>query len=200
MANEVDLCNQALGLVAEQRIMALSENSQLGRLCSLHFGPSVREVLRDGQWRCARRRVILAPLAESPAFEWAYGYQLPGDFIRLIRLNGEDVGSPDMPLFEIEGRRLLTDTDEVRMVYIRDVTMLAADAAGLADLDPLCARAMTVLLASKLAWALQQSRTLRDGLLEEYQAVLARAKTANSRDAWERTIEPGLTSRWLGVR
>lgn len=88
-----------------------------------------------------------------------------------------------MPLFEIEGRTLLMNEGTARIVYTRDVTQQIDDpgAAHIADLDPLCARAIVTALASKLAWPFQQSRTLRESLLSEYDGVIARARNANSR-------------------
>lgn len=107
-----------------------------------------------------------------------------------------------MPLFEIEGRTLLMNEGTARIVYTRDVTQQIDDpgAAHIADLDPLCARAIVTALASKLAWPFQQSRTLRESLLSEYDGVIARARNANSRDAFENTLQPSRQSAWLHAR
>ena len=182
-------------MVAEQSIMALTDNTQAARLCKTHYAPTVREVMRSGNWRCARRRLSLAPMAEVPAFGWRFQYQLPGDFIRVVTLNDAETTCPRCPVFEVEGRVLLTNETVVNLVYIYDI---ANSDANVSDIDPLCARAIATLLASKIAWPVQQSRTLRESLLEEYERVKSEAKTANARDAKEPRQPP--ESDWLAAR
>lgn len=105
--NPIELCNDALALVGHRVIMSLDDNSTEAGLCRRFWQDTVRETLRDGMWHCARKRLTLAPLAEPPPFGWAAQYQLPGDFIRLVELNGALAGEADCPLFTIEGRVLL---------------------------------------------------------------------------------------------
>jgi len=212
----VTLSNEALALAGERMIMSLDDASNEARLCKRFIHGVVTEVLRDGVWHFARKRVVLAPLAEAPAFGWTWQYQLPGDFIRLVELNGALVGEADCPLFTTEGRRLLmrdarlpqTDVSspiptppgmpdtppppllpvhavgEARIVYIRDITVDGEH--GIGDTDALFDAACAYKLASKLAWPLQQSRTLKESLEQSYATALQKAKSVSSREAFER--------------
>ncbi|EIP99332.1 hypothetical protein OpiT1DRAFT_03846 [Opitutaceae bacterium TAV1] len=206
MATDVEICNQALARVGEKIVTSLDDDTEVSRRCLVHYAPTVREVLRDGQWHCATHRVALAPLAEKPAFEWQYQFSLPPDFLRMITLNGNDVSNPasDCPLFEVAGPVLFSDVAEARIVYVRDLAQPAASANAptLERIDPICESAIVLKLAAKLAWAFQSSRTLQESLLAEYEQQLVRAWNVDSRDAFQRVRQTGdgRSSRWLGFR
>lgn len=186
-------------MVCDQTIVSLSDSGLLAKRCARHYVATVREVLRDGVWRCARRRVSLAPKVEKPGFQWQNQFQLPPDFIRTISINGIRVGEPDCPEFEVEGRLFLANLDMVQLSFVRDITQEGSP--SVLDLDPLCEEAIAKKLASKLAWLMQQSRTLRESLLQEYDVIIRKARNANSRDAFEKTLsQGGVTSSWLGGR
>jgi hypothetical protein len=215
MHTAVDLCNDALARIAQREIMSLDDASNEARQCRRHFANTLREVLRDGSWRCARARAVLAPLEEPPPFGWSLQFQLPGDFIRAISVNENPVGAERCPLFEVEGRRLLmncgfriadcglpnqgvsppaacvpfnpqSEKFILRLVYIRDLTQPGVPA--LADADALFLKAASLALAAKLAWPFQQSDRLAQSLLAQYQQALRSARTVNARDAFEKTI------------
>lgn len=199
MQTQTDICNQALAMVSEGNILSIDDPNPRARLCKTHYASTMREVLRSGTWRCARGRKVLSRMADPPAFGWKHQYQLPDDFVRVITLNDADTLSQACPLFEVEGRRLLTNEGMVNLVYVRDMSNEDARNNS-AELDPLTARAVAVLLASKLAWPLQQSRTLRESLLREYDLALSDARTANARDAKDRIPPDTEGSQWFPSR
>lgn len=62
-STDVDICNRALGRLGEERLQTndLAENTPAGRVCYLHYQPTVDEVLRSHRWNFAQERVVLAP-------------------------------------------------------------------------------------------------------------------------------------------
>ena len=194
----LDLCNQALALAGEEAILTLDEQTRNAALCRAHYGATLREVLRSSTWNSARARVTLSPLAESPSFGWQYQYQLPADFIRVVRINDAQADAVQGPLYEIEGRKLLTNHSPLNLVYIRNPEI--ADGTGVYELDPLLARAVVVLLASKLAWPLQSSRTLRESLLSEYDNILRQARVMNRMESRLPVPPPETASPWMASR
>lgn len=199
MASKVDLCNFALGLVAEARIGSIDDSNEPARLCKLHLEQTVREVLRKANWRACRKRAALAASATDPVFGWNKAYPLPVDWLRTVSLNDIDPENVERPLFEVEGTDLLTDETTANIVYIADVTQ-EAGGAGYARMDALLIRACYTLLASKLAWALQQSRTLRESLLAEFDVIVREAKSVNARDAFEPLVNQRTESGWIAGR
>jgi hypothetical protein len=201
MASQVQLANYALGLVAEHRILALTDLSEPARLCTLHLDQTVREVLRAGLFRCARKRAVITPDAVAPAFEWTYAYSLPSDWLRVVKFNETEPQDVVDYLFEIEGKKLLTDESTCNLVYIYDVTTQLGG-AGYNQLDELCTRAVYTLLASKLAVPLRGggASELKNVLLGEAERLISKASAINARDAFEPLKSVAANSDWLTAR
>lgn len=198
MTSKTDLCNFALGLVAEQRISSVDEANEPARLCKLHLDQAVREILRRANWRSCRKRAALALSSTPPAFAWTKAYPLPTDWVRMVSFNDIDPENVTRPLFEVEGRTLLTDEGTANIVYVQDITQGAAENYGL--LDPLLSRAIYTMLASKLAWPLQQSRTLQEKLEQDVEAIIRQAGSAQARDAFEPLVNQRSESGWIRGR
>jgi hypothetical protein len=193
MDADVTLCNDALARLGERSIMSLDDETTEARLCKRHFATTVREVLRDGVWRCARRPVRLSPMEEKPAFGWWEQFQLPPDFVRLVVLNEKRVGMSDCPLYEIEGSRLLMNPRsgigvffgfgvDARLVYVRDITQPGEP--GMAQMEPLLSRACSLALARKLVFPMQMSEKYAKLLDAEYLDAVRDARSANTRDGF----------------
>ena len=199
MPSKTDICNFALGRVAETRIASIDDTNEPARLCKLHLDQTVREVLRRGLWRSCRKRAALAVSATAPAFAWNKAYPLPVDFLRVVSFNDLDPDNVTRPLFEIEGTELLTDETTANIVYVADVTQ-EAGGAGFNRMDPLLVKAVATMLAAKLAWPLQQSRTLQESLLQEVEADIRKGATAGARDAFEPLVNQASESTWISAR
>lgn len=196
MANQTDICNFALAEVSENPITTLTEANERARLCNLHFKQVVREVLRGAKWRCARTRAVLSQSSPVPAFGWDYKYALPADYIRLISLNQVDPDTVDKPMHEVEAKYLLTDETTASITYVYDVTY----ASDYSVLDALIVKAISLALAAKLAWPLQQSRTLKESLEQSAERALRKAKGVNSREAREPLEDQTQSSQWFTSR
>jgi len=196
MSNKTDICNYALAEVAEGTITSLTENNEKARLCRLHLDQTVREVLRAAKWRCARKRGVLAQALPAPEFGWDYRYALPVDHVRLCSLNEIDPDRIDRPIHEVEGRFLLTDETVANIIYVYDVTI----EGNYSVLDALVVKAIYLSLAAKLAWSLQQSRTLKELLEQAAEFAIRRAKGVNSREATEPLEDQSVGSRWMQAR
>lgn len=193
---QVSICNMALGEVAEQTITTLQDESTPARLCLQFFAQSVREALAEGLWKCARTRAVLTELSNAPLFGWSHAYQLPVDYIRTFTFNDTTCEEQLQELFEIQGNTLLTEETTVNLVYIRD---LSREELDVNLMPPLLTKAVYLNLASKLAWPLQQSRTLKDKLEEDYMRAVMKAKMADSREDFRPTVNPASGSRWLNA-
>lgn len=197
MANIVEIANFALGNVAEQRITTLEDNSEPARLCLLHIAQSVREVLAMGRWKCARKPAELNLLTEAPLFGWEKAFQLPVDFIRLVSLNDLDPDDIDEPIYEVQGRTLLTDEDVASIVYVRDLTV---GDGNVNDMTPLLTKAAVLTLAAKLAWPLQQSRTLQENLEQRADLAVRKALAAEAQEERRKPVNQRQTSNWASAR
>jgi hypothetical protein len=163
----ITVCNAALARLGEARIFDLSDDSAAGRACALNFPLACDEVLRSHWWNFATIRTELVELTEAPAFGYAHAYQLPLDCLRVLEVNGVSGTGDPSAQWEIENGRLLHDDGSVNIRFIRRVT-------DLNYFDSLALEALIILLASKLAPAIQGGSTGKAAeFLEEYHRILA---------------------------
>ena len=108
---------------------------------------------------------------KNPSFHYDYQYQLPSDFFRLTTNYDSD------DEWTIQGKRLLSDMDEVELEYVRKIT-------DPADFDPMFTEILILQLALKLLPALggTQTITFRQDLKQDLAEAVARAKTINAAD------------------
>lgn len=171
MASTIHVCNLALAKLGARTIESLTENSKEARLCALFLDSSRDELLRAHPWNFAAARATLARLSEPPAFGYARAFQLPPDCLRVRRLNG-DVRA----VFEIEGRQLLTDQDQARILYtarVEDPTRF----------DPLFVQALAARLAAELCVPIAKSAALAERLWKLSELMAERAGLEDARES-----------------
>jgi hypothetical protein len=199
MANETDFLNDALGQIGAQKVTAIDDQSLNANYCKTFWPDLRRAMIRSHHWNFAMARKVLAYEPFPPAFGYTYSYPLPAELIKIIEFNGNlTTYNPDVlqlfPLmseYKIEGRKLLTNDAEVRIVYLQDVTN--------PDLwDPLFYQAGTAWLASKLAAAIQKSEKMAEQKLQEAMRVLL--PMAMAVDGQENTELPSTIDTLLRVR
>lgn len=184
---DLQLCNLSLARLGEARIFDLEDDDFVTRQCATLLPVAIDEVLRSHRWNFAQDRSTLEQLEDEPEFGKAYAYGLPDDCVRVIAVNGisgtGDIGEE----WEIEGRALLSDNDEVQVIYIRREDDL--------DLwDALALEWLVLLLAAKLSPSIQGGSTSKANELREeiarLTAPLARRIDANeSRRAGENMMQ-----------
>ena len=163
------LCNQALYELGADSITDIDSDTSDNAVICRSFYEGVRdELLRDYTWNFSITRAELSVLTTTPEYGWDYEYTLPSAPYCLRILEIED----NVP-FSVEGRKLLTDQDEVKIKYIARVT-------NAANLDVLFQRAYVLLLASRMCVAITRSNTLKDSILKEFEQAILTAKGANA--------------------
>lgn len=192
--SKTQICNQALARIGAQSIMDIGDDAKGARACLNAYEATVREVASLGDWRCLKKRVAFSKLVATPAFEWAYQYQLPVDFISLVELNGVEYHGQPSDDWEVEGQVLLTDADEAKatyIAYVEDSTVW----------DALFTDAVVVLLASKIAVPMRQDEGMAQALKEEFlRSALPKARTKNGNNRRRLRFDPCAESRFLSAR
>lgn len=167
----VGICSNALLQLGDSPIASFDENTQRARLCA-NLWPMVRDdFLRKHIWACTRKRVILAPEAGTPAFDWGYSFLLPGDWVRTLQVGeqGERIA------YEHEGRRILTDEATLKLVYVwRNEDPTQWDDAMV---DAACAA-----LVARMAYPLTKSASLAELKAREAAQALRMAKAISGQD------------------
>ena len=171
MTSAIAICSNALLQLGDSTIASFSESTDRARLCA-NLWPMVRDdLLRKHVWACARKRVLLAPEAAAPAFDWGYSFLLPGDWVRTVQV-GERGGALE---FEMEGRRILADVTELPLVYVWENTDPAKWDDALVD-------AACFEMQARLAYAITQSSSLAQLKRQEADRALKVAKALSGQD------------------
>lgn len=185
MSSQVDIANRALDLLGAESIVSLTEDSEQARAINRCYNVILRSMLRKHIWNCAKKRVVLAPLAATPAFDYDYQFQLPSDCLRPIFPN-------DVTDWSIEkGKVLLTnDGNVLNLLYI---AML--DDPN--DIDDCLVEVFAGEMAVKNCEKLTQSVSKRKEAKEELAKAWADARKAN---AFESIPNQQDFSSWVDAR
>ena len=188
MASVVEICNRALDKLGEPPIVSLADDVKASRACNRVFAPVRDSVLRDHPWNCAIARVMLAADALTPAWGFARAFPLPIDCLRVLTVAPEPGPQPH---WIVEGRAILTDAPApLAIKYLRRLTDPNL-------FDPLLSEALAARLAVELCEALTQSNTKRQMLVNDYDAIVVRARSADAQEG----VPPALAeSPWVTAR
>ncbi len=142
--NETKICNQAIDLFGSTRFTLANQGTNtLGIKSELHYDQTRDALLRSFTWSFATKRKKLYPDTSTPDFGPDFRYKLPLDFWRLK----EDASINDNTRVKyrpvIESGYLLSNENEVNLIYIRKVT-------DPAEFDPLFTEVLILRLAKKL--------------------------------------------------
>ena len=188
MADLVSICNMALGLLSQERITDLDDESNVTAGYCRTFLPIARDsVLEDGKWAFATKRVILQLHETTPPFDWGYQYILPADFIAVQQVNDSD--EVEYAVEMSDGQRvLLCDLDtEVYLKYTYR-NLLSG------HWSPLFAEALACKLAMYLNNAVGSGAATKLKVVAElYDVALRKAKNSQGRQGYKSSEK---TSSW----
>lgn len=160
--SDVSLCNQALAKVNGKRITSLTDSSESARKCNEVFYDLLEQDLVYTHWNFATKRVALAQLTDAPPFGWTYQYQLPTDYLEMVKEYNEAE-------YKIEGKRLLSNEGTIQIVYIYGVTDMSLLSAAFR-------KAFVFRLAAHLAMPIANSKDMAmkyEDLAEKYMSRAA---------------------------
>jgi hypothetical protein len=141
-------------------------------------------------------------------YEWKYAYGMPGDYLLLVELNGNDclqgrgVGS----LYEIYASQMQANpSSHVLSLYCNEPTAVVKYVALIEDTtiyDPLFVGAVATFLASKVVTPIKKDGGAMEArLLEEfYRVTLPQAMLRDGGERKERRYDPTKSSNFLRAR
>lgn len=150
----------ALSRLGANTITSLTDNTTEAKLCNTLFDDLADRVMIQGSWTSTITRTALAQTANTPTFGFAQEFQLPVDpkCLKVLEIDEAVLGDNE---YKIEGDKLLTDLDSIKIKYIAQLT-------DTEDWDPMLTEAVEVLLASYLALPIAGDKELAERLRREY--------------------------------
>jgi hypothetical protein len=200
VADETDFLNDALQQAGCRTITGIDDGSTEANKC-LTFWPTLRDgMLRSHHWKFSKKRQELAQDAETPAFEFAFQYTLPADpwCLKVIEYNGASLDTSNLALFEsatisrfkIEGRKLLTNDGEVKIVFLARIT-------NPDEWDAMFYQCAATWLGAKLALAIPKDRKMAATLMVQAMDLWSMATAV---DGQEGSTEPFISNDLLWGR
>jgi len=168
----VSIANLALVKLGQDTINLLTEENARARAINAVYEHVRDGLLREHRWNFAMSRAELTQNATDPLFGWGKSFALPGDFIRMIRM--EALGTD----YRVEGGNLITDASTSKIVYVKQVTD-----PNLFDSSFIYAYAYR--LAADVAVTLTGDAQKAQGMEQLYRDVMAEAKYI---DAVEKSV------------
>lgn len=171
MTSAVSICSNALVMLGGSPFSSFNEPKPQVRIAA-NLYPSVRDdVLRLHSWNCATDRVILAPLADVPPFDFQHAFQLPGNWLRTLQVGY----SGDTIPYRMERQRILADVTALPLVYVFRNDVEDTWSTNLIHV-------MELAMAAKMAYAVTASSQLRDSYRDEFARELKQAKSIDGQD------------------
>ena len=169
MQTETGAANVALQRLGEPAISSFdTDGSATGRRIRLAFPVTRRNELRKHTWNFSVKRIVLAPDAEAPAFDYTYQFTLPADFLRLVADPDPDAD------WVFEGGKILSNDSNV--LYLRYV----ADIEAPGSWDSAFYNAFICALAADLSEIFTSSPGKHQMMVQDYEMAIKQARKANA--------------------
>lgn len=198
MPSTVDICNLALMHIgANTTISSLSEQSAEARACARIFDTARDATLRDHNWNFATRHITLADIG-SPPEGWSYRYQYPNDCIKAISITQSQRNpSAQKPLSfrviaqeNLDRKAIICNMSPATLEYVAKVT-------NPENFDPLFVDALSLRVASMIAFTITGKTRLRNDALNLYQDVISNARYIDAQEGKSQDIAE---AEWITYR
>ncbi|HWX50419.1 MAG TPA: hypothetical protein VNZ61_20405 [Roseomonas sp.] len=173
------LCSRALLKIGAQPIASFDEGTAEAEVAA-HLYPAVCDALLSAHpWSFATGQMELPRLLETPHADYAYAFQLPPDFLRV--LSAGDGGRGRGLDFRLHENRLHANAPQVTLTYL----FRPAESS----FPAFFASALVARLAAEFCIPLTESSTRTDMLHRLADSEFRRARLADSQQQTARALE-----------
>lgn len=172
----VSICSDALILLGAKPISSFNDGTDEANSCDRLYSDVRDTTLSTYPWTFAYKKVQLARLITTPATEWRYEYQLPGDRLGNPRalFTSNAVYSRPSKEWDIQGDKLLTNYEEVFIDYPYQTPEYAMP------------QFFVQLLKYMMAWHLAMPITEQEAKTAYWQSVAVGGPSENGRGGFMR--------------
>lgn len=190
----VDICNLALDDLKQLPIKSIiTPQSNTEQVCARNYDVTRRECLFSHPWKFAITRIQLtANPSTTPLFGYAYAYDLPIDYIRLVTVGDDYIGDL-RTAFEIESNQLLAVAGDVvfdgttkNVRYMRDVEDVTKFSPGFITY-------FRLKLAIRMSNKFNVSTQIKAGLKEDFSDAQTEARAVNGQESKIKRIQSSRT-------
>ncbi|MXP63709.1 hypothetical protein E0493_10155 [Roseomonas sp. M0104] len=173
------LCSRALLKIGAQPIASFDEGTAEAEVAA-HLYPLVCDALLSAHpWSFATGQMELPRLVETPHADYAYAYQLPSDFLRV--LSAGEGGRGRGLAYRLNESRLHTNASQVTLTYL----FRPAESG----FPAFFAAALVARLAAEFCIPLTESSSRTEMLHRLAETEFRRARAADSQQSTTRAVE-----------
>lgn len=185
--SETQICNDALIICGANKIAALTDNTKEAKLCNEQYEKVRDQLLQSHPWNFAIKRAEIAadPALPTGWWDWTSAFTLPVDCLRVIQVQSEDYTD-----WSVEGSKIFSNVDTIRIKYIRRETDTTKFSKGFE-------MALAYAIADRINYALAQSTPLSNRIKTDFENRLSEAR---SYDGQENSTEEVKADIWLSQR
>jgi hypothetical protein len=194
MSSQVEIVNNALVEIGEATIASITQGTRAARAANRVWDNVRRGMLTRYRWNFAKRRAVLAPDVDTPAFGYINQFTPPDDFLQLIGIydSAEDQRqlTTTRQAYSFENNKILWDGTALYIFYTANVT-------DTNTFDPAFEDALVYKLAMRLAYDLSTGT----GRIEDLNAKFSESiRTAKFQNAIQNSPEVIQASDWVDSR
>ena len=164
----IEICSRALILLGHSPIASFTEPGAGAQVASAFYESSLNSLINSHRWNFTKKKAQLNRLVEAPLNSWNYQYQLPTDYLTMVK-------TADDSNFEIQQDKLLSNETSLEVDYIfrPDETQF----------PPLFTETFEYYLAAKFAIPVTDSKTNAEVYIGFYNQQIKKAKAVDSQSA-----------------
>lgn len=190
MASTIDIVNMALSQLGEGPLLAITDDSPIGRLANRTFDLLRQGLLREHPWNFAMKRASLAASATAPAWEYTNAFPLPVDFLRLVAISNTSKYDYRIERTD-DGTVIVTDLGAPLLIkYTADITT-----AG--EMDPKFVEALAARCAKEWANPVTGDATIINAAVSLYERTLRDAKSIDGQEDYPTQVT---SDEWILAR
>lgn len=192
MASKVEICNSALVSIGASKISSLTENVKAAQEINAKFDIVRDHLFRSHPWNCLINRATLSQDSATPAYGYTYQYLLPTNplCLKVLEFSNGNATFPydnlfnrdNLPVFVIEGKKLLTSESTAKIKYIGQITDTTLYDASLVE-------TLAAALAAEVCYAITGSNGLTDRAKVNFQEKLKNARFDDATEGANQKIE-----------
>jgi hypothetical protein len=175
---KIGLCSRALLKIGANTLSSFDDGSAEAEVAENLYPGVVDALLSSYPWSFATAQMRLPKLAVQPIADFAYAYQLPGDFLRALSVGTG--GNSRGVSYRIQEKRLHTDMDGIVLTYIFRPEPT--------EFPPYFSQCLITHLAAEFCLPLTESASRGEAILRQGEKDLQKARTIDAQQQTPQTI------------
>ena len=190
MTDQLSLYNQALRLVGEGKLSALTDNRpERHALDSIWEEDPIKQMLEEAQWTFATRTLEWNYDSSVTAdYGYRYAFTKPTNYVRTVAICSDEYFNDPLTNYSDENNYWFCDYETIYIKYVSDHDQFGRDYSLWPELFKNCVASK---MAKELAYSLSKSQTLTARLDKENQKYIRDAKALDAMNQPTRHMPPG---------